>query len=304
MRRIVVIGGTGFFGGQIVEALRARGLQPLSASRHGGDLRFDVEKAKELRAHLKVRDVVIDAAGPYARRSLALIDAATRTGFDVIDLSDSSAYAKLVYSREAPIRAAGIRVLTSCSTLSTVSALVVRHSGVTGPRRLTVRLTPASRYTANKATATSMLAGIRGRARGGGLRCDGPDEVTLPALWPSLKQIEFVVDSGIPGMNLLLLTVPGLLARFQDAGIRMARRFGPKRGSLVYEIESADGSQRWSFTGEKNYLAAVLPAVVAARRIVEGRFEEKGLIPPDRHVEAPELLREIDAAGVAVQRDR
>ena len=52
-------------------------------------------------------------------------------GFDVIDISDSPEYTSMVYAHEAPIRAAGIRFLTGCSTHSSVSAAVLRASGVT-----------------------------------------------------------------------------------------------------------------------------------------------------------------------------
>jgi len=86
MKRIIVLGGGGFFGNLIVERLRAAGLQPMTASRTRGMLRLDADNADDLRANLHQRDLIVDAAGPFQRRTPALIDTATRVGFDVIDL--------------------------------------------------------------------------------------------------------------------------------------------------------------------------------------------------------------------------
>lgn len=301
MKRIVVIGGTGFFGGLIVERLRAAGLKPLIASRRGGDLRLDVENPADLRAHLQVRDLVIDATGPFAGRSMALVDAALRTGFDIIDLSESSQYAKQVLEREPPIRAAGIRVLTSCSTLSTLSAAVIRQSRIPEPKRVLVRLVPASRVTASATAVTAFLSSLRGRGRGGGLRCDSADEVTLPLIWPSLKEVEFVVDSGVPGLNALIGRAPKFAARMMPRGIRLMRLIGPRRGRVSYEIQSKSGSKRWTFIGERSYLTAVIPAVLAARLLAVGRFPHPGLVAPDRHVDPAELFRALEAEGIEIK---
>src|SRR6476646_1997879 len=126
MKRVVVIGGSGFFGRLIVERLTAAGLQPIAASRSWGELRIDANDPESLRASLKQRDLVIDAAGPFQKRTPALIQVARTIGFDVIDLSDSPEYTAMIYEQQAPILASGIRVLTACSSLSTVSALMLK----------------------------------------------------------------------------------------------------------------------------------------------------------------------------------
>jgi hypothetical protein len=41
----------------------------------------------------------------------------------IVDISDSVEYAAMVYKSEAPIGASGIRVLTACGSLSTISAM-------------------------------------------------------------------------------------------------------------------------------------------------------------------------------------
>ena len=164
MKRIVVLGGNGFFGGLIVERLRAAGLEPLIASR-SSEMRIDANDRDVLRAQLRQRDLVIDAAGPFQTRNSALVEVAQKVGFDVIDLSDSADYSMLVLQYEAPIAAAGIRVLTACSSLSTVSAAVVGMSGISQPRRVTAYLRPASRKTANTASIASFLGALTDRQR-------------------------------------------------------------------------------------------------------------------------------------------
>src|SRR6185295_9533189 len=143
MRRIVVLGGTGFFGAAAVERLRADGLQPLIATMHGqADLRLDVNSRASIKSALRPFDVVVDAVGPFQTRSTALIEAAIETGIDVVDLSDSLEYAEKIEGLRLRIEAAGIRVLTSCSSVSAISAAAVHLSGFEKPVRLSVCLSP------------------------------------------------------------------------------------------------------------------------------------------------------------------
>ena len=109
MRRVVVLGGSGFFGRLIVERLSAAGLNPIAASRSSGELRIDANDADAIHANLKQRDIVIDAAGPFQTRTPALIQAARTIGFDLIDLSDSPEYTAMIYQQQAPIHPVGQR---------------------------------------------------------------------------------------------------------------------------------------------------------------------------------------------------
>ena len=149
MKRVVILGGSGFFGSLIAERLTTLGMQPIVASRSRGEVRIDADNPEDLRSHLKQRDLVIDAAGPFQKRNSALIETARTMGVDVIDISDSVDYTSMVYKYEAPIGAAGIRVLTACSSLSTISAAVLKSVSVDEPRRLSAYLVPAIRHTAS-----------------------------------------------------------------------------------------------------------------------------------------------------------
>ena len=217
MTRIVVIGARGFFGSVILDQLRRRGVLALAAGRSRGDLIVDVENAASIAGALGAGDVVIDTAGPFQKRSLTLIHGALAQKFDVIDLSDSAEYSTRVQQDNEEIARSGIRVLTACSSLSVVSAAVIRASGF-APERLRVFLAPASRFTANRATAASLLAAISHRpvgertmdmeqpvGRRSGFVIDSVDRVTLPRVWPGLHDFDFIVDTQVPGMNRALV---------------------------------------------------------------------------------------------------
>jgi hypothetical protein len=316
MRRVVVLGGSGFFGRLIVNKLAAAGLKPIIASRSQGEMRIDANNPEDIRKNLKQRDLVIDAAGPFQKRSPALIQAARTIGFDLIDISDSPEYTAMVYEQAAPIQAAGIRVLTACSSLSTVSAAVLKSCSVEEPRRLSAYLVPASRYTASPGTLKSVMEAAEGGLRSfrfprplgkrTGVTVKSVDTVTLQRIYPTLRTAEFVVDLHIPFMNLLLLAAPVMpivkefVGRHEARAIRLAHRIGVKSGVLAYELASTVGYKYRIFIGERSYLLAVIPAVLAAVSIAEGKFPRRGLVPPAEHVDHVQLFDAVRSEGITL----
>lgn len=330
MRRILVLGGRGFFGRAVAELLRADGAKPLLASRRSGaDVVVDVEDPASLRQALKAGDVLVDTVGPFQARSPALLDAAIEVGCDLIDLSDSVRYTRAVLEREVH----GIRVLTACSTLSTVSAAAVRRSGIEDPRRLTVALAPASRRVARPGTGGSLLAqvgapidvlregrwartpgfletrGFRmpppfGRIRGGLL--ESVDAVTLPRIWPGLRTVEFFLDPRSPGLRPMLSLAARsraarwLTVRFGRLGMAYTRALGASNGCVRMEVEGARGNRAALalVAKEHGYLTPAVPAALAALAIARDRFPHTGLVPPDRHVEPETLWRRLEALDV------
>jgi hypothetical protein len=338
MRRIVVVGGLGFFGDLAIQRLRADGCQPLSAARRpGADLRLDAEDPASLRAALKPGDVVLDTVGPFQERSLALLDAALEIGCDVVDIADSRAYVAQVYSREAAIAASGRRVLTACSSISAISAALTRRSGIGEPVRVTGFLTPATRYAANPGSGGSLLRSVGqpvGVLRDGrlvtrtgwresrsfrmpppigpmrGYLYETADPLTLPRVWPGLRSVEFYVDTLVPGLNAAF----GLAARsrlvwqlfktFLRPGLAVARALGSDVGCLAFEIEGVDGGlARLALVGgRRGHFTPIAPAVLAVRALAEDRFEPRGLVAADQYVDADELLRYLEAIGIRLHR--
>jgi saccharopine dehydrogenase-like NADP-dependent oxidoreductase len=334
VRRIVVIGGRGFFGTAAAEMLRREGLLPLVASRRpGADVTADAEDPHSLRTALRPQDVVVDAAGPFQQRSTALIATCMATGCDVIDLADSLEYVNKVQALAPAIASAGVRVLTACSSVSTVSAALVQLLGVRAPVRVSAVLAPATRNTSTPATSMSLLSTLEHPVRvvrdgslverrpfGESRAFDFPppigrvsarlaesaDAVTLPLVWPSLRDIDFWVDTQSPLLN-VLLTAAGrsgflrsTMRAAHDIGRRMTKRFGATSGGFGIDVEDANGLQRSAgfFHASHSYIVAVAPAVLAARKIAAGTFDSTGLVPADRHVDPWELVDYLRAAGI------
>ena len=143
MKRVIVLGGLGLFGRTAAAQLRRWGTTVLTASRGlNADLRIDANDRASICNSLRPGDLVLDAAGPFRERSTSLVEAAIETGFDIVDINDDLAYAERMLALETRITSAGIRVLSSASSVSAVAATVVRHSGVEAPTRVTAFCAP------------------------------------------------------------------------------------------------------------------------------------------------------------------
>ncbi len=334
MKRIVVLGGRGWFGGAVVDLLRRDGGRPLVASRRpGADLLIDAEDPASVRASLRPGDIVIDAAGPFQLRSTSLVETCIALGCDVIDLSDSLDYAQRVQLLASRIDAAGIRVLTSCSSVSAVSAALVQLSGVEQPVRVSVFLAPATANTSTEATGQSLLSSLARPIhlqRGGALverrafseqqqftfpspvgivhgrLGESADSVLLPLVWPTLKDVDFWIDTRRGLLNRLLASaarhrpVLQVVGAMQLVGRRLTKYFGAKSGGFGIDVEDANG--RRATIGfvhpTHSYVVAVAPAVLAAQAIGQGRFRACGLIRPDHHVDPRELVAYLKGVGV------
>ena len=334
MRRIIIAGGLGFFGRVAAERLRADGLVPLSAARRpGADLRLDVEDPASLRAALRPGDVVLDTVGPFQDRTTALAEAALEIGFDLIDIADSRAYVQKLYALRDRFASSTARLLTACSSVSGVSAALIRHSRLADPVRLTGFLVPAAQYAANPGSGASLLRSVGQPVqvlRGGALtrvtgwrdrrdftlppplgRMHGhlfetADPLTLPTAWPSLRDVAFYVDSWVPLLNAMLdlgaylPPVHAFMTRAMPIGLALSRRFGSATGCLAFQVEGASG-QTASYaliSTHHGHNTPIAPAVLAAQALAADRFAPRGLVPPDQYVDPDDLLAYLDRIGV------
>jgi hypothetical protein len=331
---VIVLGGLGLFGRTAAEQLRQFDIRPQIATRRStADMQVEANDRASIRASFRAGDIVLDAAGPFYHRTTALVEAAIETGFDIIDINDDLSYAERALALEPRIASAEIRVLSSASSVSAVAAAVVRHSRVTAPVRVTAFLAPATRHTANAGAALSLIGSVgrpimiyrngRWQSRPGwsedrrfampppiGKMCgrliETADAVWLPRIWPTLSDVAMYVDANVAGGNMLLrlatrsTAIRRLLERHIDVGAWVARWLGSSAGGIAYEIEDASGRiVRWAIaSADYSHVVAVAPAVLAVRAIVENRFADRGLIPPDRHVEPEELFVFLKSADV------
>lgn len=339
MRRVVVLGGTGFFGAAAVAELRGAGAPVTTAARRNADLAVDAESADSLRRALRPGDVVLDAAGPFQARSTALAEAAVEVGFDLVDLADASGYVRRLLPLAERAAAAGVRILPACSTASAVSHAMIAWSGLSEPVRLTAFLVPTPRHTAVSGTAASLLAGVgapltvlrdgaphaeRGftsscRWEGGtplgprrGWLFDTPDGVLLPRSHPTLRTVEAYVDPNVPGLAALLALAArstplrAALRRAMPVALPLARRLAGAHGGFGCEMEdAAGGTVRLVLTAPRDaYRLAVIPAALAVRALAAGRVPHAGLLAPHEQIDAAGLLDELRRCGFDLHQDK
>jgi hypothetical protein len=338
MRRVIVFGGLGLFGRTIIAELAKLGISSTAASRSpSAPIQCDAENPESLRKTLQASDLVLDAAGPFHLRSIALIEAAVEIGCDVIDINDNLHYAQQVIALESQINTAGIRVLTSASTVSAIAAAIIRHSGITSPTRVTTYLAPATRHTSNPGAALSLLRTVGqpisiwrdGRLQSAtgwtesrtfampppvgpirGRLYESADAVHLPRVWPSLREVTMYVDTNTPGVNAMLSlavhspVIRRLLEKSINLATRPARWLGSSSGGVGYEIEVAGGQiARFALVAsELSYVPAIAPAILAARAIVDGSFTRGGLVPISKIAEPAALFTFLAAVGIDVTR--
>lgn len=105
MRRVIVLGGLGLFGRSAAEQLQKLGVHVRTASRSvGADLQMDANDPASIRSVVRHGNIVLDAAGPFHTRTLALIETAIEVGFDVVDLNDNLQYAESVVALSHELR--------------------------------------------------------------------------------------------------------------------------------------------------------------------------------------------------------
>lgn len=308
-----MVGAGGFFGRQTIRTLATLGIRAIAASRKDG---VDAEDRASLRVFLRGGDVVIDAAGPFHARSAALLDVVLELGADLIDLSDSAAYASLIAAARERIDASRSAVLTGCSAISAVVATLVVASGIDDPRRIDAWLAPASRETAHVATARAFIASIQPGPRlecdfapVNGLPVDSGLRVQLPAVWPALERASFWVDPHTrafgPVLSLAARSRALRVALWVAApvGVRLTRLLGAHSGIVAVRIAGARGDARWVLRSPRgSYRLAIAPAVLAARDLASGTRTLHGLIPADRMVEPAALLAFVEQLGISVTR--
>ena len=335
MRRVVVLGARGHFGRTLLNQLRSRGIEAHAAGRRAqAGLRVDANDLASIQDTLQAGDVVVDVAGPFQNRSTALLMGAVEVGFDVVDLNDSLAYAQQIYTRRHAIEAAGIRYVVSASTVSAVSAAVLRLSGINSPRAFTAIMAPATRHTANVGSARSLIHSLskpiqvwQGNAlaqvagppprrtfqmpspvgRISGLLFETADALLLPMTWPTLEDVRMFVSPRIVGLNTLLPAAARhswlrtLLERNITWGTRVSRLLGKSTGGIGYEIEGHDGhiERRALLAAERSYFVATLPAVLVVQAMLDGA-SPPGVVNTECYVEPQRLLSELEDVGIRI----
>jgi NAD(P)-dependent dehydrogenase (short-subunit alcohol dehydrogenase family) len=283
--------------------------------------------------------VVINASGPFQVQDYSLARAAIAAGMHYLDLADARAFVGGIASLDAQAKAAGVLSLSGASTVPAVATAVVDHLSPKFTRldRLTYGLSPGNAYDPGPATTASILGGlgqpftslkdgtmqpIHGWddchrhafpviGRRWMARCDVPDLDTMPARFPTLRDVRFYagVEIGLFHLGLAalakarrwrLLPDPTVLTRPLLWAKRRLGFLGTDDGGMFVSLDGLghDGRSKrveWHLIARRGHgpYIPTLAAVVLARKLARRELVATGAGPCVGYVTLDDLLAEV-----------
>jgi Saccharopine dehydrogenase NADP binding domain len=364
LKRVLIVGGYGAFGGLAAERLaRIAGIEVVVAGRslekaQGFAARLAEGACAEVRGiRLDAQDVsgaalgeiapavLISAAGPYQGQDYRLARACIAAGVHYIDLADAREFVTGIGALDAEARRVGVLVVSGASTVPAVSAAVL--DAYTGRfdalARVEIVIAPGNNFEPGLATAQSFLSTLgrpfvgarkaagarsygwqglrRRRLPGLGTRfmslCDVPDLDLFPGRYAGLDDVKVYAALEVGAFHLGLwglswLARGGLMRRPERLaalllGIRRRLPFlGSDRGGMAVTMEGRDADGRakrivWHLvagSGHGPYVPAT-PAVLLAKRLVDGTLATRGAMPCVGLFTLDEFLAEIGDLDIA-----
>jgi hypothetical protein len=172
--KVVVYGGTGFFGRLVVQDLLDHSnASVIIASRQPKDIQFktddptrvklfisDIEDIGSIVRVIQGTDVVISCLGPFQGQSLSLIKACIDHKINYVDVADDRDFLIRAHQLKNKIDEAGIQVFIGCSVIPGISSLLTRYSLDNNQKAKTVRIfiTPGTRYARGPGSFACLLA--------------------------------------------------------------------------------------------------------------------------------------------------
>lgn len=214
VKRVLLLGGYGGFGGRIALRLRDAGFEVLVAGRSRDKAeRFcagrtglvpvaldrETGLVQALRLHLPW--ALVDGAGPYQSADYSVPRAAVEHGCHYVDIADARAFVSGVGELDAAARAKGVAVLAGASSLPALSGAVVRElaAGMSEATAVEIMLSASSRGTAGASVTAAILSYLgkpiplwRGRRR------------THGHGWQEIRRRSFCVSGEAPLRNRLV----------------------------------------------------------------------------------------------------
>ncbi|HET9332225.1 MAG TPA: saccharopine dehydrogenase NADP-binding domain-containing protein [Gemmatimonadota bacterium] len=180
-----IYGAYGYTGRLIAEEAIRRDHRPLLAGRDPARLKplgeelglewraFGLEDPVALVRAVEPLDLVLHAAGPFARTSSSMVRACLQGRTHYLDITGEVPVLESIYSRDADARAAGIALLPAVGFDVVPSDCLALHvaSRVGEPRELEIAIAPSGRASAG--TTRTVLASLAGRRTLGLERRDG-----------------------------------------------------------------------------------------------------------------------------------
>jgi len=161
-RKILVIGGSGFFGSLLVDDLRRHvDCEVIVASRHGSVV-ADLRDSASLERALDGVRIAICAAGPYQGMPSSLAELCLQRGIHYIDLADDRGFVQNVRSIAAARTSKTSAVCTGWSTVPALSGLLtgIAAFGMGLLDSIQIHMAPGNRGARQSGTIASLLHSV------------------------------------------------------------------------------------------------------------------------------------------------
>ncbi len=319
IRRVLVVGGQGFFGRTLVEDLlrHTRAEIVVAGRRQRGPLgdprlswtTFDLTQPRQLDGFA----AVVCSAGPYQGMPTALVEAAAGARVPYVDMADDRDF----IARARRVRSPALQMV-GLSAVPGLTCLLAGRARV--GRTLSVRtfIAPGSRPMRGRSTLASLLSGLERWGAREVVRFPPPvgrravyrtievgDLDLVPDLFEGAS-FEFKVgfdlqflSRGLGWARVLFrrgflpdsLLLPAVLGTL----VRTLSVFGTEAGAVQVDVRGAEGRYTGAVVArERGHRIPIVLAAIAVGRILEGRLEETRL---DRWL--PDLEVELARRGIA-----
>lgn len=289
MKRVLVIGGYGFFGGRIAERLARDGTfevvvggrslaQSEAFCRARPDLRLspvEVDRDGDLAARLRQIDpwLVIDAAGPFQDADYVTANACIATGRHYIDIADGREFVTRFASLDERARQAGVILISGASSVPALSSAVVARlaEGLDELRLVESAITAGARAAVGRSVVQGILSYV---GRPVALRQGGR---TFQARgWRTMRRLTLHADDAPPLRQrwVALCDVPDLELLSDGNRDRplVLFRAGVELAAQTWALWLASWPVQW---GWLRNLSGLAPLLEAGRRWMGGLGEDR-----------------------------
>jgi saccharopine dehydrogenase-like NADP-dependent oxidoreductase len=335
MPKVLVVGGTGFFGNMLVDdLLRQDNCQLVVASRrpfHSDRFETvvaDLWNSTSLERALDRVTIAICAAGPYQSLPLTLVELCLKRGVHYIDLADDRGFVRKVRSLAVTHNASV--VCTGWSTVPALSGLLVRIAsrGIEPIDSIQIHMAPGNRGPRQIGTITSLLHSVGkpftvlrdgawrdvvgwsdprefkfplpvGKRRG--YLIDVPDHEIFPEVF-GVRTAEFRAGSELRSLNrcVSLLRILNLnwvqWSTVLQRASAMLSWMGHDSGAIGVEVKGTATRRASILADFRGQRIAIMPSSIMVRSILSGD-QHRGLVSYADWFTEDQLRRECDDRG-------
>jgi hypothetical protein len=173
MKRVVILGGTGIFGGRIAAGLAASPeIEVAIASRHperatafadkigARCVKCDLSNAQSLTDVLQGAHLLIHAAGPFQGRDYRVAEACIAAGVNYLDLSDGREFVCGISTLDAAAKERGVTVVSGASSVPAITDAMIAELAAefTAIDTIQIALSPGNQNPRGPSTIGAILS--------------------------------------------------------------------------------------------------------------------------------------------------